>query len=399
MSPQSIGLGQRPPVDRRCDGCARRVTRVDLFLDGELIDTKKPNSPARFLVETTDLEAGSAHELTAHRLRHHRQHRHDDDDDQHRAGSWWRRCRPSTAQTRCGAGSRFLIAVQATDDGRVAKVEIFVDDESRRGGDRAGRAVPVRDPDDRPERRSAHAARIVARRRRQPIGSGASVRGHERYDGARDHAGQPARHVTFAPGALIPFVANGDRRGWRRHDRLPARRRAAARARPAREGSRSTRHGRPRTRRARRDDRRDRHVGQRRDTVRSRSTLEQGPPRHDGASRRETALITLGPVDQRHASSIAGATGAAEADAQVVIVTNGATQAGAHGRGDVDRRVHDADRSGGRRHAQLRRHRRRGQQSPAVSDGGARCRGADVDCRHAFERHARIDRRRRSSST
>ena len=129
FSPQSIGRGQSRRVAERRD--AHGVKRVDLFLDGELIDTKKPNSPAHFLVETTGLEAGSAHELTAIAYDTVGNFAHDDADDQHRAATGAAGVDRHRSEHGAALASRFRSRSRRIDDGRVAQVELFVDTESR----------------------------------------------------------------------------------------------------------------------------------------------------------------------------------------------------------------------------------------------------------------------------
>ncbi len=369
-----------PAGDRRCDGCARREARrsvprrrADRHEEAEFAGTlpRRDHGPRSRQRARTD----------RHRLRHHRQLRHDDDDDQHRAGyggagadrDGAERGRRRTATSDRRSGDRRRTRREGRDLRRY---------ESRRGGDRARRSVPVRDSDDRPERRPAHAAHRRHRRRRQPVGSGASVRGDERHDGAGDHAGEP-RHVHVRAWRADSVRRERDGRGRRRHDRVSARRRAE----PTRHRSRriDPRHDRPRARRARRDDRRDRYVGQRRDTS-DRVHARTGPAGHDGASSREYRAHHARARDQRRRLDRRrrrrGGSRSEGRDRQWHDA------GGRAGHGDVGRCVHDADRSGGRRHSQLRRHRCRGQSESGGRDGGADAADADVDCRHAFELHA-----------
>ena len=205
FSPQSIGLGQSLPVVADATD-AHGVKRVDLFLDGELIDTKKPNSPVRFLVETTGLEAGSAHELTAIAY---------DTIGNFGTTTMTINIAPDmvapvltvTAQSAVGAGQPLPIAVQATDDGRVAKVEIFVDTNP------AAAATGLVEPFQFAIQTiglsaGQHTLRIVG-----TDGAGNLSEVAHPFEVTSDTTAPAITLVspgtfTFAPGALIPFVAN-----------------------------------------------------------------------------------------------------------------------------------------------------------------------------------------------
>jgi hypothetical protein len=128
-----ISRGQTAPVLAAADD-ANGVVRVDLLLDDRLIDAKTSGagSPARFLVETTDLPAGSEHVLTARAF-----------DRAGNAGTATLTIAiapdstPPTAAiltaATVGGGLPLPVTVEATDDGRVARVELYLD----------GRTTPV----------------------------------------------------------------------------------------------------------------------------------------------------------------------------------------------------------------------------------------------------------------
>jgi hypothetical protein len=321
FSPQSIGLGQSLPVIADATD-AHGVKRVDLFLDGELIDTKKPNSPARFLVETTGLEAGSAHDLTAIAY---------DTIGNFGTTVMTINIAPDmvapvltvTAQSAVGAGQPLPIAVQATDDGRVAKVEIFVDTNL----DAA--ATGLVDPFQFAIQTiglsaGQHTLRIVG-----TDGAGNRSEVAHPFEVTSDTTTPVITLVspgtfTFAPGALIPFVANATDAGgvatiaYRLDVELSPRATGPGGLILDTTGLTPGAHvvtivatdtsG---------------NVA----TLPVSFSLEQGPPDNTAPAAANTALITLGPVTNG-VVSITGAAGAVEAGAKVVIV-NGTTQAGA----------------------------------------------------------------------
>jgi hypothetical protein len=125
LVPNAIGRGQTAAVVADSSD-AQGVVRVDLLLNGELIDTKKPNSPVRFLLETGTLEPGSTHELSARAF-----------DAAGNVGVTTLEIQiapdlaapAATVSTDAYVmrGRPLAVAVAATDDGRVAKAEVFVD--------------------------------------------------------------------------------------------------------------------------------------------------------------------------------------------------------------------------------------------------------------------------------
>ncbi len=122
---QPVARGQSPVVVvDAADNVG--VVRVDLLLDGQLIDTGRPNSPIRFSVDTSALQAGQAYELTAVAF-----------DALGNAASERRTLTLApdvlpptasiTASSQVALGRPLPLEVVATDDGRIARVDIFVD--------------------------------------------------------------------------------------------------------------------------------------------------------------------------------------------------------------------------------------------------------------------------------
>lgn len=123
---QPVARGQSPvvvinPTDDK------GVVRVDLLLDGVLVDTRKPTETVRFVIETGGLEPGSSHVLSV--LTHDA------------AGNVGTREMPFqvagdvlpptvaiTADAQVARGRSLPVTVVATDDGRVATVALFLDD-------------------------------------------------------------------------------------------------------------------------------------------------------------------------------------------------------------------------------------------------------------------------------
>lgn len=121
----AISRGQTVPVTAQSsDGTG--VARVDLLLDGALIDAKRAAPVLTFLVDTAGLAAGSAHVLEAQAY-----------DFAGNIGTTTLSLQiapdqvPPTAtivaNALVGQGRVLPIEVQATDDGRVARVEVFID--------------------------------------------------------------------------------------------------------------------------------------------------------------------------------------------------------------------------------------------------------------------------------
>ena len=125
LVPQAIGRGQTAAIVASASD-AGGVTRVDLLLDGELIDAKRADSNLKFLVETSGLDAGSSHILLARALDH--------------AGNVGTTtlaiqiAQDSLAPTASivnndavRRGNPLPVTVKAQDDGRVAHVNLFID--------------------------------------------------------------------------------------------------------------------------------------------------------------------------------------------------------------------------------------------------------------------------------
>ncbi len=121
----SIGRGQTAAIVAETTD-AGGVTRVDLLLDGELIDTKPAAARLRFMVDTGDLADGSSHQLLVRAF--------------DLAGNIGIGTLPiqiaadqlppvaSIANAAdVGRGHLLPVTVNATDDGRVASVELFLD--------------------------------------------------------------------------------------------------------------------------------------------------------------------------------------------------------------------------------------------------------------------------------
>lgn len=321
FSPQSIGLGQSLPVIAEATD-AHGVTRIDLFLDAELIDTKVPNSPVHFLVETTGLEAGSAHELTAIAY---------DTIGNFATTAMTLNIAPDmvapvltvTAQAAVGAGQPLPIAVQAIDDGRVAKVEVFVDTNP------VAAATGLVDPFQFAIATlglsaGQHTLRIVG-----TDGAGNVSEVAYPFEVTSDTTAPVITLVspgtfTFAPGALIPFVANATDAGgvatiaYRLDVELSPRATGPGGLILDTAGLAPGAHVVTVV---------ATDTSGNAATLPVAFTLEQGPPDNTAPTAANTALITLGPVTNGIVA-IVGADGAVEAGAKVIIV-NGTTQAGA----------------------------------------------------------------------
>lgn len=125
FSATAISRGQTVPVTAQAtDGTG--VARVDLLLDGALIDAKRAAPSLTFLVDTATLAAGSSHVLEAQAY---------DFAGNIGTTSVTLQIAPDqqppvatiVANAAVGQGRVLPIAVQATDDGRVARVEVFLD--------------------------------------------------------------------------------------------------------------------------------------------------------------------------------------------------------------------------------------------------------------------------------
>jgi hypothetical protein len=125
VNPHAIIQGQLVPVTvESMDNVA--VTRVDLRLDGELIDTKRPNSPVHFQVDSASLAPGSDHQLTAIVV--------DAAGNQSTSSAMLRIAPDATppsvsivAAPSLARGRPLSVLVEAADDGRVDKVQLFLD--------------------------------------------------------------------------------------------------------------------------------------------------------------------------------------------------------------------------------------------------------------------------------
>ena len=125
LVPQAIGRGQTAAIVASASD-AGGVTRVDLLLDGELIDAKRADGSLKFLVETKDLAAGSSHILLAQAY-----------DTAGNIGTTTLAIQIAPDQLLPTAsivtndavrrGNPLPVTVQAQDDGRVAHVNLFVD--------------------------------------------------------------------------------------------------------------------------------------------------------------------------------------------------------------------------------------------------------------------------------
>jgi hypothetical protein len=101
-------------------------TRIELYLDGVLVDTKRPGTNLRFLVDTAGLAAGSSHEVRAIAL--------DPIGNQGHQILTLQIAGDSTAPVASlvvppaiGRGGALDVTVNATDDGRVARVDLYLD--------------------------------------------------------------------------------------------------------------------------------------------------------------------------------------------------------------------------------------------------------------------------------
>lgn len=120
---------------------ASGVVRVDLRLDNALIDSKRPHSPVSFLVDTGTLDAGSMHRLVAQAF---------DAAGNVGAASLDVQIAPDVTPPSASIahapavvrGAVLPINVEASDDGRVARVELFVDNRPDPAG--SGMAPPFR---------------------------------------------------------------------------------------------------------------------------------------------------------------------------------------------------------------------------------------------------------------
>lgn len=121
----AIGRGQSVPIASQATD-TNGISRVDLFVDGALVDAKKGNTSLRFLVETAAMGAGSSHIVEAHAY-----------DQVGNVGTTTLTLQiapdlqPPTAtivaSATVGQGRTLQVLVQATDDGRVARAELFLD--------------------------------------------------------------------------------------------------------------------------------------------------------------------------------------------------------------------------------------------------------------------------------
>lgn len=123
-----IGRGQLVPlVAVPSDNVG--VVRVDVLLDDQLIDTRRFNSTMRFLVDTRDLLPGSTHVLKAVAY-DEAENRGTGEMTLHMVGD---QTPPNVAIVVDGTvplGRPIQVTVQASDDTRVARVELFVDSSS-----------------------------------------------------------------------------------------------------------------------------------------------------------------------------------------------------------------------------------------------------------------------------
>ncbi len=125
FTPTSIGRGQSVPVASQATD-TNGIARVDLFVDGGLVDAKRGSPSLRFLVETAAMAAGSTHVVEAHAF-----------DQVGNVGTTTLQLQiapdlqPPTAaivaSATVGQGRTLSALVQATDDGRVARVDLFLD--------------------------------------------------------------------------------------------------------------------------------------------------------------------------------------------------------------------------------------------------------------------------------
>lgn len=321
LSPESIGRGRTASILADATD-AHGVVRIDLLLDGELIDTKRPSSPSRFLVETTRLEAGSAHELTARAF-----------DTVGNIGTTTLTINIApdllapvvtlTSQPAVGGGQPLPITVQAVDDGRVARVEVFVDAST------TAAATGLVEPFQFAIHTTGlsvgpHALRVVA-----TDGAGNRAEVAHAFEVTGDTTPPVITLIspqssTFRPGVPIPFVASAADAGgvasisYRLDTELSPRATGASGFVLDTTGLATGAHlvtviavdtsG---------------NVA----SLPVPFTLEAGAPDTTPPTAANTALITLGPVTNGIVS-ITGAAGAVEAAAKVIIV-NGTTQAGA----------------------------------------------------------------------
>jgi hypothetical protein len=125
LTPLAIGRGQSVPITSSASD-AQGITRVDLLVDGELVDAKKGANALRFLIETAGMDAGTAHTVEARAF-----------DPAGNVGTTVMSLHIApdlqapvatlAANATVGQGRVLSATVEATDDGRVARVELFLD--------------------------------------------------------------------------------------------------------------------------------------------------------------------------------------------------------------------------------------------------------------------------------
>lgn len=121
----AVSRGQSVPVAARVTD-AVGVTRVDIYVDGQLVDAKKGSASQRYLIETATMAAGSTHLVEARAF-----------DAAGNVGSGTLSLQvapdqqPPTvgllANATVGQGRTLQVLAQATDDTRVARVDLFLD--------------------------------------------------------------------------------------------------------------------------------------------------------------------------------------------------------------------------------------------------------------------------------
>ena len=121
----AVSRGQSVPVAAQVAD-AQGVTRVDVYVDGLLVDAKKGSAPQRYLIETATMAAGTSHLVEARAF-----------DAAGNAGSGTLSLQiapdqqPPTvallANATVGQGRTLKVLAQATDDTRVGRVDLFLD--------------------------------------------------------------------------------------------------------------------------------------------------------------------------------------------------------------------------------------------------------------------------------
>lgn len=121
----AVSRGQSVPLAAQVTD-AQGVTRVDVYVDGVLVDAKKGSAQQRYLIETATMAAGSTHLVEARAF---------DAAGNVGSGTLSLQIAPDlqpptvtlVASATVGQGRTLNVVAQATDDTRVARVDLFLD--------------------------------------------------------------------------------------------------------------------------------------------------------------------------------------------------------------------------------------------------------------------------------